>query len=97
MQHTRIKLHNATRGEEIRVEGGITSFPEFPFRVRVVAGRGDNSSLIEEEKFPDEDSLFRFIDTFVKDRLRKGFSIEMYKVDDLDIDWLSGIGLNEDE
>ena len=95
--YTRIKLEQAD-GTEFRIEAGLTSFPQNPWRVKVVAGTTpDDRSMIENEQYATQEELYDFVDRYVKERMAKGCKVVMYKADGLDIDWLGGIGVSDQD
>jgi len=90
MQHTRIKLENPTSSEEFSLEGGVTSFLLNPWRVRVYAGRGDSKTMVASGEFEGEDELFSFIDSFIKDLVKREYQVVLYTIDELNIGHLYG-------
>jgi len=82
--HTRIKLESP-EGNEMRIDAGETSFPDKPWRIRITNGS------VDEEQFATQDELYVYVDSYVKERLAKGWKITKYKQDDLDIDYLAGL------
>jgi hypothetical protein len=88
----RIRLEHPLKGE-LRLEGGKTSFPNLPWRVRLFSGRGDEKHLVEETRHAEEESVITYIDRFVKHNIQNGYQVTLFKHDGLDIDWLCGLGV----
>lgn len=92
MQHTRIRLEN-DRGDEIRIEAGETEFNDDRWRYRIVT---DGDCEPEEGRYSTSDELFSFIESYLKQKLAKGFQLVKYKIDGLDIDYLAGLTEGEE-
>jgi hypothetical protein len=95
MTYIRIRLEHPLKGE-LHLEGGRTSFPTLPWRVRVFSGRGDYRCLLDEVRYSEEEAAVTYVDQFVKNFVQNdGYKITMFKHDGLDIDWLCGVGLSQ--